>query len=198
MKQEAPTRTRLVGAAATPAIVAVVLGLWLLAQGLTGHIALFYSVPVPPSSLMDAVTRKDLAEAHAAIYGGANPNALAPYRHADITLGRTMNVSPLFVAVAQGDENMVRMLLGQGVDPTTPSSLAAVCAGAMMGRDDLIALLADAGAETEAVTTCHEYHDESPATLAERSGHAQTAKILLDPQMLLAVRLRLASGRRRS
>lgn len=90
---------------------------------------------VAAEALLEAVESGDVARAHLLIRAGGDANELLPFAHERLTKGRVVTVTPLAVAVARGDENMVRMLLTHGVrgdDPRT--GLAPVLAQDMLGK----------------------------------------------------------------
>jgi len=94
-----------------------------------------------PDDLEAAIDDTDLSRAHAAIRAGADPNGLVNFRHSDLTGGQTVLLSPLVIAAAKGDENMVRMLLAHGVRLDDPVNALAPCVAAALHRHSVRVVL---------------------------------------------------------
>lgn len=142
------------------------------AVGLTAHSfatgnGWFHAAAPPPSAtaLMAAVIRPDLAAVDAVLLAGQSPNVRVPYRDRGVTRNEVIAVSPLFVAVARGDENITALLL-TSADPARPENREALCAAAYMGRRDLLPLLLAHGADPHGLA-CPMYGHLAPADLAE-------------------------------
>jgi ankyrin repeat protein len=90
-------------------------------------------------ALGEAVRAGDLAGAQAALDQGADPNA-------------TYSTSPLIVAAAGGNAEMVRLLLQRGADPNLDSEQGSpvLFRAAQYGHSEVVSLLLEAGADPNA------------------------------------------------
>ena len=123
---------------ALPIVVAAVVLVGLeTARELDGRSELFARPAA--ASIADALDRGDLLQAHALI--SREPGALLWVSHPDLTGGTSTLVSPLLWAVATGNEDAVRMLLG--LEPGTPRGFDrhAVCLAGALGRTRIVELL---------------------------------------------------------
>jgi hypothetical protein len=118
------------------------------------------------SALIDAVIDGDLATVDALLIVGQSPDVRVPYRHHEITRGRVERVSPLFVAVARGDENVARLLL-EVADLSRPENAETFCAALSFGRADMVRALLDRAADPAAVDTCPASGGRTLAELVE-------------------------------
>ncbi|KAK2790234.1 hypothetical protein FQN52_005731 [Onygenales sp. PD_12] len=101
---------------------------------------------------------------------------ILPYQDVNSKLGH--GYSPLFSAVRNGDEAMVRLLIKEGAvvdsldkDNTTPLSLAATA-----GYESIAKLLIDRGAAVDSAGT----GNETPLLFAARNGHEKVVRLLID------------------
>jgi hypothetical protein len=122
---------------------------------------------------MDAVNRPDLADVDALLLGGQSPDVRAPYADRLVTRGKTFDVSPLFVAVARGDDNITRLLLTVA-DLSRLENREALCAAAYMGRHELLNRLLRHGVEPSDLA-CTMYGGPSPAELADSRRYSAIA-----------------------
>jgi hypothetical protein len=92
-------------------------------------------------SLADAIRAGDLLRAHEFIRAGQDPNGLVEVRDADLTKGRTILVSPLLWAVANGKTNVVLMLFGYGARIDRHSDKMAACLADAFGNAEMSSVL---------------------------------------------------------
>ncbi|HEY6510207.1 MAG TPA: hypothetical protein VIY56_19425 [Vicinamibacterales bacterium] len=75
--------------------------------------------------------------AYAFVRAGHDPNEPIAFRDAALTGGLDITVSPLLLAVASNNENVVLMLLGFGVRTEAPGNRRAACLARRLGHDGL-------------------------------------------------------------
>ena len=92
-------------------------------------------------SLADAIERDDVSRAYAFIHAGQNPNDPIEVRHAVVTKGRPMRVSPLVWAVSLGSTQSVMMLLGFGARTDRAPDNNVACLAEALGNRELAELL---------------------------------------------------------
>ena len=100
----------------------------------------------PPTSLARSILDGDVEGAFAFVRAGQDPNVPVDATLPDPSSGRgrVVRVAPLVLAVAAGNANDVRMLLGAGVDLTRPENQLALCLARERDDADLTALLSRA------------------------------------------------------
>jgi hypothetical protein len=92
-------------------------------------------------SLGEAILRESVGDVYLLLEAGEDPDALFDVREERLTGDRAMRVTPLVLAVAVGDENLVRMLLDAGARPDAPGNAWAVCVAEASGRGNLVQML---------------------------------------------------------
>jgi hypothetical protein len=131
-------------------------------------------MPAPSAAaLMEAVRRPDLADVDALLMAGQSPDIREPFADRRLTGDRTFDVSPLFVAVARGDENITALLLASA-DLGRLENREALCAAAHLNRRDLLRQLLARGVDP-ADLVCAMYGDLSPADVADARRHDELA-----------------------
>ena len=172
-------RALVVWACMVPSGLAAIGAVGLLTLDSVGIPGVFH-VPQPAATiqtLVDAVARKDLAGAQAIVRSGVNPNTTGIYTHANLTRGRPVQVTPLYVAIAQHEINMTRMLIGAGASVAAPEGLAAVCTAARGGHLEILQVLKTSGADFRQVPGCGP-DNEMPSQVARTAGHDDVAAFL--------------------
>lgn len=155
------------------ALTGIIVGL-MMHSFATGDGWFHAEAPAPsPTALLEAVTRPHLANVDALLLAGQSPDVRVSYRDRRITGDETIEVSPLFVAVARGDENITALLLAFA-DLTRQENREAFCAAAYTGRRDLLAQLLARGADPAGLR-CAMYGNLMPADLAEARRHSRLA-----------------------
>ena len=89
----------------------------------------------------EAVRSGALASAYRFVEAGEDPNRDVVLVDADLTGGRPLRVSPLLIAVARRDENMVMMLMSAGARLDVPGNRFAVCLAERLGAPGVAAIL---------------------------------------------------------
>jgi hypothetical protein len=92
-------------------------------------------------SLGDAIATGNLQRAYQYIRAGQDPNELIAVRHSDLTQRRWVLISPLLWAVAVGNVDAVKMLLGHGAHIDRPAYLEAVCLAGTLSHHDIVRVL---------------------------------------------------------
>jgi hypothetical protein len=122
-------------------------------------------------SLAEAIETGNLQRAYQYIRAGQDPNALIAVRHPVLTQRRWVLTSPLLWAVAVGNIDGVKMLLGYGARIDGPADRQAIClAEALEHRDIARVLSAYSGEPPDRI--CGEVTSKDPAllrVLAERA-----------------------------
>jgi len=100
----------------------------------------------PAASLADAITHGlGVEQAYVFIRAGQDPNAPVAVANEDYTGGRMMRVSPLILAIASRDGNVVQMLLNFGARLDLPQNRDAWCLATALRNDEAAGILARAG-----------------------------------------------------
>lgn len=100
----------------------------------------------PPASLADAITRGyGVERVYPFIRAGQDPNAPVPVDNPDYTGGARIMASPLMLAVAARQGNIVRMLLNFGARLDLPQNRMAWCLAKEIGNREVEDVLADQG-----------------------------------------------------
>jgi hypothetical protein len=170
------TRERwLAWSAALPAAVLIGAAIGLTVHSFVTGNGWFHGAAPPPSAaaLVEAVVQPDLAAVDALLLAGQSPNVRVPYRDRRVTRGETIAVSPLFVAVARGDEDIAALLI-RTADLTRAENREAFCAAAHQGRRDMAYLLLANGADPGGLS-CAMYGGLPPPDLAEVRRHGALA-----------------------
>ena len=102
-----------------------------------------------PATFGQAVRADDLYAVFDAIRAGRNPNVPVPYRDDDHTASREIAVAPLLIAIANGRENMVMLLLSYGVTLNDPANAGAVCLASTMKEPAIVRILVRQGGAVE-------------------------------------------------
>ena len=92
-------------------------------------------------SLAEAIQRDDVRRAYEFIRGGQNPNDVIPASDAILTGGRTVLVSPLEWAVANGSRKSALMLIGFGATVDQGADRGALCLADALGSAAMASLL---------------------------------------------------------
>jgi len=92
-------------------------------------------------SLADAIERNDVEHAHAFLRAGQDPNRPIAVRHAVLTGGQSVLVSPLVWAVATGSRDTLLMLLGFGARFDQTGADTALCLADALGDNEIAGLL---------------------------------------------------------
>ena len=110
-----------------------------LARATRHHVAWWAPArPAPTAaSLLEAVASREVAVAHALIWEGQSTDVRLPFEHRSLTGGRRVTVTPLLLAAALGDENMVLMLLTYGDQPADRLTSLAACVAYENGRESI-------------------------------------------------------------
>jgi hypothetical protein len=88
-------------------------------------------------SFADALREGGTERAYGFVRDGHDPNAPIAFRDARLTGGVDVKVSPMLLAVASNNENVVLMLLGYGVRMELPDNRRAACLARRLGHDGL-------------------------------------------------------------
>ena len=104
----------------------------------------------PARSLAEAITHgRGVEAAYPFIRAGQDPNASIVIDDEDYTDGAPMSVSPLIVAIASRDSNIVQMLVNFGARLDVPQNRDAWCFARALGHETIQNVLAAAGADTD-------------------------------------------------
>jgi ankyrin repeat protein/regulator of sirC expression with transglutaminase-like and TPR domain len=158
--------------------------------------------PALNKELHDAVAKKDVGAARAALDKGADvnspaPNAYTPLlnalvmtqqtemaamllsRGADPNKGTYDGFMPLMRAASEGYADIFKTLLDKGADVNkrTKAGLTALIAAAMHGRTELVRTLLDKGADVNVAMT---EQGDTALLSAARSNNPETVKLLLE------------------
>jgi len=121
--------------------------------------------PEPPGTLLEAVGSGEVSLTHLFLSRGADPNGAASFTERKMTGGRAQIVTPLLVAAARRDENMIRMLLSFGARLDLPQNRLAGCLAHLRGANALARDLL--GFEDEQASACPQ-PDPTKPLLSER------------------------------
>jgi ankyrin repeat protein len=100
------------------------------------------------------------------------------YSHTPDKLGYTA----LYLAISNGDEALVKLLLERYADTSGSMNLVPLCQAASKGYVRIVELLLDAGAYIEE----RNYLDNSPLDVAAERGHDQVVKLLLKRRAIIS------------
>lgn len=120
--------------------------------------------PESPQALLDAVASGDVSRAHGLIWAGQSANVPLPFSHWRLTSGRSVVVTPLLVAVARDDENMVRMLLTHGAIADDPRNRLAACLAPHVG-DGIAGAFTQAAGRVPTASGCPNWQNSLPRRL---------------------------------
>ena len=139
-------RTTFMAALIAAPAVAVALGL----SAIEGYRLVAPESPLfggpPPASLADAITQgRGVEQAYRFIRAGQNANQPMVVDDPDYTGGRSITVSPLMLAVAARDSNVVRMLFNFGARLDLPQNRLAGCLAEELGDQVIANLIARSG-----------------------------------------------------
>lgn len=133
-----------IAAAAIPALALGVLAIVFVGGG--GPVSARATlVDRSPQALLAAAHEGSVGQIATALAHGANPNWTSPYQLPEIAGGGTVEATPLLVAVARNDDDLVRALLGLGVDFRQPVNRQALCLAARLEFERLLAVFREAG-----------------------------------------------------
>lgn len=120
----------------------------------------------PARSLAEAITRGFAVEqAYAFIRAGQDPNEPIAVTDSDYTGGRTLKVSPLMLAVAARDTNVVQMLLNFGARVDLPQNRLAWCFARELGDEATANVIARDG-HVDLRSVCPERGPDASASLS--------------------------------
>jgi hypothetical protein len=133
-----------VAAGTVPAAALAVILLLTAFNGLSRRSEVFYARPGTGTteSLMNAIADGNLADAHAAIVSGADPNEAVAFSDVHVTRNLTQFLRPLVLAAARGDDNMVSMLIAAGADARPALGPDGLCAASESAMETAAAVLA--------------------------------------------------------
>jgi len=104
-------------------------------------------LPEPPrpeptaAALLDVVSGSDVLRAWVLVNAGVDTNAPHPFSNRSLTNDEEVLLTPLMLAAARGDENMVRMLLTYAPGADAAHRRMASCLALSRGDGDLAALI---------------------------------------------------------
>jgi len=126
----------------------------------------------PPRTLIDAIERgnQGIERAYEFIAAGQDPNRPILIGD-DLTGGRPVMASPLMIAIAAKNRNVVQMLLSFGADPTLPQNELSMCLARAVGNDAILSAL-EPHTKGARQVTCPEGLANQPAPLAVLLGNA--------------------------
>jgi hypothetical protein len=138
------TTAVIVAAGSLPAAVLATVTLLTVFNGLAHRWDAFYATPAPGTTehLMEAIEEGNLAEAHAAIVSGADPNDAVAFSDVHVTNGYVQFLRPLVLAAARSDENMVSMLISAGADARPWLGADGLCPASESAMETAITVLA--------------------------------------------------------
>lgn len=96
-------------------------------------------------SFADAIATGNVQHAFQYVRAGQDPNQLIAVRHPELTGRKWVLVSPLLWAVAIGNIEAVKMLLGHGARIERPADRQAVCLAEASGHDQIARVLRTLG-----------------------------------------------------
>ncbi|MBI4886405.1 MAG: hypothetical protein HY824_04890 [Acidobacteria bacterium] len=100
-----------------------------------------------PASLEDAIENASVEGAYAVIAAGHDPNEALGFSHPVLTGGRAIVSTPLLLAVAKRDRDMVSMFLGFGALADLPRTRLAACLADVLGDAEIARVIREAAAE---------------------------------------------------
>ncbi len=121
-----------------------------------------YSDPV--GEFADAITKGGVEDAYAFVRAGTDPNTPIAFRDPGLTGGRQIMISPLLLAVAAHNENVVMMLLSFGARMDLPANARAACLANRLG-DRTIAEMIVRDARPAPDVTCPDVTPDPAAPL---------------------------------
>ena len=109
----------------------------------------------PAATIVEAIERgnQGVEEAYRFIAAGQDPNRPIMITDEKLTGGRPVMASPLMLAVAAGNRNVVQMLLNVGARLDLPQNRLALCL-AKARQSDAIASILERDGGVEATTPC--------------------------------------------
>ena len=114
-------------------------------------------------SLTDALATGNVQHAYQYIRAGQDPNALIAVRHPDLTHSRWVLTSPLLWAVAVGNVDAVKLLLGYGARFDRVADRQAICLAETLGHRDILRVLSRHGEPSD--RSCGEFDSTDAALL---------------------------------
>ena len=167
--------------AAAPAAVAS-LSLAVLLGVILGHDPLFRVEPLmveQPIRLAPAREGKATLRVYELLARGVDANEPILYRHPVTTEGREREVGLLFVAAAEDDSDLLRLLAVRGADISKPINALAVCAAVLADKPYKLKILLDElGADPNPEPRCTAQGD-GPLAAARRLRDPRVSEILL-------------------
>jgi hypothetical protein len=141
--QTSDRRTRLLAwVIAAPAIVAAAGLPAVEAYRVVNPSAPLFGDP-PAASIVEAIERgnQGVEEAYRFIVAGQDPNRQVLVNDANLTGGHPVMVSPLMLAVAARNRNVVQMLMSFGARLDVPQNSQALCLAKALQNDAIVATL---------------------------------------------------------
>jgi hypothetical protein len=114
--------------------------------------------PAPATTIVEAIQRgnQGVEDAYAFIAAGQDANQPIAVTDEELTGGRRVMVSPLMLAVAARNRNVVQMLLNFGARLDLPQNRLAVCLATALQSDAIVSILERDGGIKAATTPCPE------------------------------------------
>jgi hypothetical protein len=116
------------------------------------------------NSLADAIQHGDVEDAYMFIGAGTDPNVPLSFTDPQLTGGHPVSISPLMLAVATDNDNVVMMLLSFGARMDLPQNALAPCLARRLGYNDLAGMIVR-DAMPRANVTCPEAQPDGRAPL---------------------------------
>ena len=118
-----------------------------------------------PQSLAQAITRGlGVEHAYAFISAGQDPNEPITFNGTEYTGGTSISVSPLMLAVAARNMNVVSMLISFGARLDLPQNSLAVCLAQDIGEEDIAEAIERYGG-VDVSPDCAERRSNAPTPL---------------------------------
>jgi hypothetical protein len=120
----------------------------------------------PPASLAEAISRGFSVEyAYVFIRNGQDPNEPIAVDNPDYDNGRSIKVSPVMLAVAARDRNVMLMLVNFGARLDLPQNRVARCLAEELGDTSIVLLFDRYGSREPGTPTCPDRKANAPTPL---------------------------------